>query len=236
LSTACEQRESLARHLREASPVINPSLLLCDFANLEDEVRRMEDAGMAMLHLDVMDGRFVPNITYGMTIVEAVRRVTELPLDVHLMIVEPGDYAEAFCKAGANLVTFHAEAATDPRRVLEKIQSHGRLAGLAIDPETPLSKIEPSLAMCDVVLTMSVKAGFGGQSFDAVALEKTAELAARTDISPLLEIDGGVNSRTIDRCVEAGCELLVTGSAIFRQPDATDAARQLARQARAERS
>ncbi len=208
-------------------------MLLCDFANLEAEIRRMEAAGMAVLHLDVMDGRFVPNITYGMTIVRAVRSVTKLPIDVHLMIVEPQQYVDEFCDAGADIVTIHTEAMADPRPALEAIRNRGRLAGLAINPATPLASIEACLPLCDLVLTMSVVPGFGGQEFDEVALEKTAELVARTDVHPLLEIDGGVNSETIDRCVQAGCNLLVAGSAIFGQPDATAAARELADQATA---
>ncbi len=191
----------------------------------------MEAAGMAVLHLDVMDGRFVPNFTYGMTIVRAVRRVTELPLDVHLMIVEPEKYVEEFCDAGADIVTIHAEAVADPRPTLESIRKRGRLAGLAINPATTLASVEASLPLCDLVLTMSVVPGFGGQEFDSVALEKTAELAARTDVHPLLEIDGGINSETIARCVAAGSDLLVAGSAIFGQADSTVAARQLAAQA-----
>jgi ribulose-phosphate 3-epimerase len=233
LSSPAAHRESLLSELRSASPAINPSLLLCDFANLADEIRRMEQAGMPVLHLDVMDGRFVPNITYGMTIVRAVRQATELPIDVHLMIVEPQDYVQQFCDAGADIVTIHAEAVDDPRPVLETIRGCGRLAGLAINPATTLASIEASLPLCDLVLTMSVVPGFGGQEFDDVALAKTAELAARDDVAPLLEIDGGINASTIDRCVQAGSDLLVAGSAIFRQADSVAAARDLAQQARA---
>jgi ribulose-phosphate 3-epimerase len=193
--------------------------LLCDFGNLELEVRRLEAAGTVGLHLDVMDGSFVPNITYGMPIVRALRKVTQLPLDVHLMIVQPERYLEAFCDAGADLITIHAEAAEDPRAALSRIRQLGRAAGIAVNPQTPLSHIESCLDLCDLILVMSVPAGFGGQDFDEAALDRLRELRERLPADVLLEVDGGVNETTIARCAQAGAQCLVVGSAIFRQDD-----------------
>jgi ribulose-phosphate 3-epimerase len=220
-------RRELARQLRSTPPAIMASLLLCDFGNLEREVKAVEEAGVAAMHLDVMDGHFVPNLTYGMTIVEAVRRITELPIDVHLMIDNPAEYVADFRQAGADSMTIHAEAVRDPRPVLEKIHSLGASAGLALNPPTPLSAIEASLPECDVVLVMSVMPGFGGQKFDDVALDKLRTLKARSDVQALLEVDGGVALDTIGRCARAGAELFVTGSAIFRSDDYRAAVRGL---------
>ena len=169
------ERPNVVR-LRQAAPVILPSLLLCDFGNLEREVRRLEEAGAQALHLDVMDGVFAPNITYGMPLVEAVRRLTALPLDAHLMIVQPERYVDAFVNAGADLVTVHIEALSDPRPVLTRIRELGAAAGLALNPATPLADLEGGLDLCDLVLVMSVPVGFGGQEFDEVALDKLRQL------------------------------------------------------------
>src|SRR3954465_3127401 len=212
-------REDLKARLRAASPGIMPSLLACDFAHLEPEVHGVELSGVPALHLDVMDGHFVPNLSIGVPIVEAVRRITDLPLDVHLMISNPAEYIEAFRKAGADSLTIHIEAVPDPRPVLDKIRSLGALAGLALNPPTPLSSIEASLPHCDLVLVMSVMPGFGGQEFDDVAIEKLHELSTRKDCDALLEVDGGVNARTAGACAEAGAELFVAGTAIFAEGD-----------------
>ena len=209
--------------LHKASPVVLPSLLLCDFGNLEREVRELEAAGVQGYHLDVMDGQFVPNMSYGLPIVEAMRRLTDLPLDVHLMISNPVKYVRQFAEAGADLLTVHVEAVEDPRPVLEEIRTQGIGAGLAINPPTPIEKIEPALSMCDLVLVMSVMPGFGGQAFDAVALEKLRSLRSKLSDDVLLEVDGGVNEETISACGEAGAQLFVAGSAIFCKPDYTSA-------------
>ncbi len=201
------------------SPMVLPSLLLCDFGNLEQEVRRLEEAGAGCLHLDVMDGHFVPNLSYGLPIVEAVRRATDLPLDVHLMISEPGNYLKRFYEAGADLLTIHAEAVDDPQSLLRKIREMGAGAGLAINPPTPVETIRPALDLCDLVLVMGVMPGFGGQAFDRVALEKLRELKSLVSEQVLLEVDGGVNAETIAECSQAGAQLLVAGSAILCQPD-----------------
>lgn len=203
--------------LRQPPPVILPSLLLCDFGNLAAEVRAVEAAGARALHLDVMDGNFVPNITYGMPIVEAVRRVTDLPIDVHLMIAKPADFVDEFIDAGADIVTIHAEAVEDPRPVLEQIRKRGAAASLAINPPTSLESIAASLPLCDMVLVMSVMPGFGAQAFEPVALEKLRTLRNQYGDRLLLEVDGGVNAKTIGSCVAAGAQMMVVGSAIFRR-------------------
>jgi ribulose-phosphate 3-epimerase len=210
---------SLAARWRSTAPVIAPSLLLCDFGHLADEIARLEAASVGSLHLDVMDGHFVPNLTYGLPIVEAVRRLSQLPIDVHLMISEPERYAEQFCQAGANLVTFHVEAMPAPRPLLERIRRAGCLAGIALNPETPISAIEEALDVCDVVMTMSVHPGFGGQKFEAVALDKLRALRGKVAPEVILEVDGGVNTSTIDKCAEAGAQVFVVGSAIFGHDD-----------------
>jgi ribulose-phosphate 3-epimerase len=196
-----------------------PSLLLCDFADLGREVKRLEAAGVPALHLDVMDGHFVPNLSYGFPIVEAVRRSTTLPLDVHLMIAQPHRYIERFVAAGADIVTIHAEAVDDPRTSLEQIRSLGAAAGVAINPDTPVSAIRDCLDQCDLVLVMSVMPGFGGQAFETVALGKLRQLRGLVRSQVLLEVDGGVNESTIGKCADAGAQLFVVGSAIFHQSD-----------------
>jgi ribulose-phosphate 3-epimerase len=196
-----------------------PSLLACDFANLAREIELVELAGAKALHLDVMDGHFVPNISFGIPIVEAVRRSTDLPLDVHLMIDRPERYIEAFRDAGADGLTIHVEATREPVAVLERIRSLGAWAGLALNPPTPLSAIGPSLAHCDLILVMSVMPGFGGQKFEDVALEKLEALRNRRDVDALLEVDGGITEDTIGPSAEAGADLFVAGTAVFHTDD-----------------
>jgi ribulose-phosphate 3-epimerase len=204
-----------------------PSLLLCDFGNLEQEIRRLEAAGVRALHLDVMDGHFVPNLSYGLTIVSAVRRVTPLPLDAHLMIAEPQRWIEAFYVAGADIITVHAEAVDRPQPVLRRILGAG--AGIAIKPATPISSVLEAAADCDLVLVMSVEPGFGGQEFESSALGKLNELKRRLPSGVLLEVDGGINDKTIGPCVQAGADLCVVGSAIFRHRDYSARVRSLSR-------
>jgi ribulose-phosphate 3-epimerase len=202
--------------LRAASPVILPSLLLCDFGNLEREIRAVEEAGARVLHLDVMDGHFVPNITYGFTIVETVRRLTELPLDVHLMIADPARYATRFVDAGASLITIHAEAVDDPRPILESIRSRGVAAGVAFNPPTTVAAVEPVLDACDYVLAMTVMPGYGGQEFTESVLAKVRRLRELMPATAMIEVDGGINDDTIARAAEAGAEMFVVGSGIFK--------------------
>lgn len=205
--------------LRAAAPVIQPSLLLCDFGNLEQEIRRVEAAGAKALHLDIMDGHFVPNLTYGPAMVETVRRISELPIDVHLMIANPAEYLGHYIEAGANLVTIHAEAVENPEPLLQEIRELGAASGLAINPPTPVSEIEHLLPSCDMVLAMSVMPGFGGQEFDQVALAKLRELRKKAPEEMLLQVDGGVNTETAAAVGAAGAQMLVVGSAIFRTPN-----------------
>ncbi len=204
------------RSLANFPAVVLPSLLQCDFGNLAAEVQALEQAGVQALHLDVMDGHFVPNLTYGMPIVAGLRRLTQLPLDVHLMISQPDKYIPQFVDAGADCITIHAEIEGNVQQCLQSIRSRGVLAGLALNPGTTVDSVGPVLSDCDLLLIMSVEAGFGGQAFNPVALEK---LRQAKEIAPelLLEVDGGVNRKTIASCREAGARLFVVGSAIFGQ-------------------
>ena len=205
--------------LHNVAPLVNPSLLSCDFAHLEREIRRLERAGAKLLHLDIMDGHFVPNLSIGIPVVEAVRRSTDLPLDVHLMLSEPGRYVSAFRQAGADLLTIHIEAVADPRPLLDKIHQIGAAAGISLNPQTPVSALEGCLDLCDLVLVMSVMPGFGGQVFDPVALEKLRQLRDLAGPDVLLSVDGGIQHDTIGPCAQAGADLLVTGSALFSHDD-----------------
>lgn len=207
------------QQLRCGAPTIMPSLLLCDFGNLQREVERLTQAGIRGLHLDVMDGRFVPNLTYGMPIVEALDRLTAMPLDAHLMIQSPQQYVDAFCDAGADSVTVHIEAVDDPREVLRQIRARDVAAGIALNPDTPLEALQPAVGECDLVLVMSVNAGFGGQKFDRRALDRLRAAREMFGEEVILEVDGGVNTQTIGNCTDAGAELLVVGSAIFKSDD-----------------
>jgi ribulose-phosphate 3-epimerase len=212
------QRTSRLKRLAGLRPVILPSLLQCDFGNLKSEVDRLQAAGVEAFHLDVMDGHFVPNFTYGMPIVSAVRRLSPLFLDVHLMMDNPGSYLDQFAQAGADCITIHAEISEDISELISRIHQMELAAGLAINPQTDLESVQPYLADCDLLLIMGVNAGFGGQAFNPVALEKL-ERAKQHFPNLLLEVDGGVNKSTIGDCVAAGAELLVVGSAIFEHDD-----------------
>jgi len=216
--------------MRGVRPTLLPSLLLCDFANLEREVRLLEEAGVECLHLDVMDGNFVPNLSYGMPIVAALRKVTDLMLDVHLMISDPNTYAPQFVDAGADLITFHIEALKQPRALLVELRSQGVAAGLAINPSTEMSLVSPFVGDCDLVLVMSVEAGFGGQAFNPIALSRLSELRKIYGADLLLEVDGGVNETTVGQCTANGADLLVVGSALFRQADYCQAMTRLRRE------
>jgi ribulose-phosphate 3-epimerase len=194
-------------------------MLLCDFGNLEREIRRLEEGGAAALHLDVMDGHFVPNSTYGLLLVETCRRITDLPLDVHLMISNPAEYLTRYASAGSDAISFHAEAVTDPVPLLQSIKSQGVASGLAINPPTPLDGVISALPEADFVLIMSVMPGFGGQAFQPSALQKLSRLRNDFPSVRLLEVDGGVNLSTVADCAAAGADLLVAGSAVFGSAD-----------------
>ena len=213
--------------LRSFAPAVLPSLLLCDFGNLQREVERLTKAGVRGLHLDVMDGNFVPNLTYGMPIVAGLSRLTDMPLDVHLMIQSPEKYVEHFVQAGAAAITVHAEATDDPVSVLKQITQADVAAGIAINPDTPVHSLAACVGHCDLVLIMSVQAGFGGQAFRTDALEKLRESRDLFGPDVILEIDGGVNTNTIADCAQAGAELLVVGSAIFKADDYSTAVAEL---------
>lgn len=201
--------------VRENRPVIGPSLLACDFARLGEEVRALEEAGAQVLHIDVMDGHFVPNLSMGVPIVEAIRRTTSLPLDVHLMVDNPEDFIVPFRKAGADALTIHIEVCPDPRPVLDAIKSLGAAAGLSLNPPTPADLICPFLDACDLVLVMSVMPGFGGQPFQASALDKLRLLRREGPAELVLSIDGGVKAENVRDCTAAGADLLVIGTGLF---------------------
>jgi ribulose-phosphate 3-epimerase len=198
---------------------VAPSLLSADFSCLDREIRRVEDAGADLLHLDVMDGRFVPNLTFGPVVVSAVKRVARVPLDVHLMIVEPIAYVDAFAKAGADGLTVHVEACADLGATLAAIRARGLRAGISLRPGTPFSSIERVLPDVDLVLVMTVEPGFGGQAYmpdQEEKLRRAASLRASRGYSYEIEVDGGIGPKTAPRAVEAGAEILVSGSALFQ--------------------
>jgi ribulose-phosphate 3-epimerase len=203
-------------------PVFNPSLLAADFACLKCEIRALEQAGAEVLHLDIMDGHFAPNLSIGVPVVASIRKITELPLDVHLMLTNPEDFLVPFRKAGADCLTIHIEAVPDPTRLLDQIHKLGAGAGLAVNPPTDIVVLEPYLELCDLVLTMSVMPGFGGQKFNPVALDKLSWLRKNAPDRVWRSVDGGVNESTIRSCVEAGANLLVMGTAILGHPDYRD--------------
>ena len=205
--------------LRAASPAILPSVLGCDFGHLADEVQQLEASGVQAIHLDVMDGHFVPNLSFGLPLVKAIRKMTDLPLDVHLMISNPAEYLSRYVEAGADLLSFHVEVVDDPRPLLDAVRAQGVGAGLVLNPPTPVAMLGTALSACDFVLVMSVMPGFGGQAFDEVTPEKLRAIRKQADPHLLLEVDGGVNHETIAACVEAGANLLVVGSAITEQDD-----------------
>jgi ribulose-phosphate 3-epimerase len=209
---------------------IAPSLLSADFSRLAEEIQSVERAGAGILHVDVMDGHFVPNITVGLPVVKAISRVTSLPIDAHLMISEPGRYAAEFVEAGANMVSVHVEADAHLHRTVMSIKSAGAKAGAVINPATPLESLQEILEFVDYVLIMSVNPGFGGQKFITTALDKVRRLRHLIDQRGLpvrIEIDGGVDLTNIQQVVEAGAEIIVAGSAIFGSDDPAVAVREL---------
>ncbi|MEM6445232.1 MAG: ribulose-phosphate 3-epimerase [Cyanobacteria bacterium P01_D01_bin.123] len=206
------------------STVISPSILSADFSRLGEEVRAVDKAGADWIHVDVMDGRFVPNITIGPLIVKALRPVTEKPLDVHLMIVEPEKYVEDFAKAGADIISVHAEHNASPHlhRTLGQIRELGKQAGVVLNPGTPLELIEYVLPLCDLILLMSVNPGFGGQSFIPDVLPKIRKLrqmCSDRGFDPWIEVDGGLKAHNTWQVLEAGANAIVAGSAVFKADD-----------------
>jgi ribulose-phosphate 3-epimerase len=214
---------------------IAPSILSADFSRLGDEVRAVESAGADYIHVDVMDGRFVPNITIGPLVVEAVRKVTKLPLDVHLMIADPDLYIPDFAKAGSDIIVFHAEATNHLHRTVQLIKSFGKKAGVSLNPATPLNCLEYILEELDLVLLMTVNPGFGGQSFIEACIPKIHALRGMLDKRGLeteLEVDGGVKIDNIARISHAGADVFVAGSAVFGSDDYVATIAEMKRQAK----
>ncbi len=201
---------------------IAPSILSADFSKLGDEIKSVEEAGADWIHVDVMDGHFVPNITIGPLVVEAARRVTSLPIDVHLMIENPDRYIKDFAKAGADLISVQVEACVHLNRTIQIIKESGLRAGAVLNPSTPLSSIEWIIEEVDFIMIMSVNPGFGGQNFIPNSLDKVGALRKMIrdrGLATLIEIDGGVNEKTIKNISDAGVDVFVAGSAIFKNPD-----------------
>ena len=210
---------------------IAPSILAADFSQLGEDIQKAAESGADLIHFDIMDGHFVPNLTMGVDLVKAVRRYTDLPFDVHLMVTHPQDYIESFVDVGANLITIHAEIVTAPIDVvIGKIKSLNVLVGLATRPQTPISVIDPYLPDLDLVLPMSVEPGFGGQKFMLDTLEKISYIDKRIKEigkSIDLEVDGGINEKPAPLVIERGATILVAGTAIFKQSNYADAMSQL---------
>ncbi|MDA1329706.1 MAG: ribulose-phosphate 3-epimerase [Chloroflexi bacterium] len=203
-------------------PLIAPSILSADFAHLADQIAEAEQFGADWLHIDVMDGHFVPNLSMGAQIVAACRRVSELPLDVHMMIEKPENFLDAFAEAGADHITVHAEACEDLPQILDSIHSLGCKAGVSIKPATPAAALESALGTADILLVMSVEPGFSGQAFMPEVLPKVAALRASLDAlqsKALIEIDGGIDAHTLPLALQAGVNVFVAGSAIFKHPE-----------------
>ena len=207
--------------------LVSPSVLACDFARLGAQLEEAEQAEADMIHLDIMDGHFVPNITLGPPIVASMRKYTGLPFDVHLMLVHPDRYVEPFAKAGADHITFHIESDCDPAAVIRQIHAQGCSAGITLKPGTPASALEPVLADVDMVLVMSVEPGFGGQKFQPEMLKKATEIykmIRRIGSHAHIEIDGGITRDNVCEVAAAGVNVIVAGTAVFRAPEGIRAA------------
>ncbi|NBD31563.1 MAG: ribulose-phosphate 3-epimerase [Cyanobacteria bacterium] len=210
--------------MSQKQTVIAPSILSADFSRLGEEIKAVDKAGADWIHVDVMDGRFVPNITIGPLIVNAIRPLTDKPLDVHLMIVEPEKYVADFAKAGADIISVHAEHNASPHlhRTLQLIKDQGKQAGVVLNPGTPLELIDYTLELCDLVLIMSVNPGFGGQKFIPAILPKIRQLRKMCDergLDPWIEVDGGLKGNNTWQVLEAGANAIVAGSAVFKADD-----------------
>jgi len=202
---------------------VAPSVLSADFARLADEIGEITSAGVKIVHLDVMDGHFVPNITIGPPVIAKLRKVSDLVFDAHLMISEPAEYAERFVEAGADHVTFHIEAAADPAAIIDKLHKLGRTAGICLNPDTPVEAIAQVAPLCDMVLVMTVHPGFGGQKFMPEAAKKIAQVRRIVGPDIRIEVDGGIDPQTTPLVVSYGADTLVAGNAIFGKSDRTEA-------------
>lgn len=201
---------------------IAPSLLACDFAELKQEVTRVKESGADILHFDVMDGQFVPNISIGLPILESLRKVTDMTIDTHLMIENPEQMIDAFCEAGSDMVSVHFEATSHIHRAIQQIKAHDKLAGVVINPGTPVESLSQILGDVDFVLIMTVNPGFGGQSFIEACAAKVKilrDLRQSLNLNFNIEVDGGINNETIKICVDNGADMFVTGSYFFKQED-----------------
>lgn len=209
---------------------ISPSVLACDFAKLGQEVAEIEKGGADMAHLDVMDGMFVTNMSFGFPIIESLRKVSGIVFDVHLMIAAPERYVERFADAGADIITFHYEAASDSAALLKKIRALGKKAAISVKPGTPIDVVYPLLPLCDMVLVMTVEPGYGGQALIPACLDKVKALRAeieRRGLSVDIQVDGGINEKNAKDAIAAGANVLVAGSAVFRAADKAAAIRAL---------
>ncbi len=209
---------------------IAPSILSADFTRLGEEIAAVERGGASVVHVDVMDGHFVPNLTVGLPVVKSIARATRLPIDAHLMINEPGRYAEQFVEAGAQMVSIHVEIDPHLHRTLSAIRAKGALAGVAVNPTTPLTALDEALPYADYVLIMSVNPGFGGQKFIKTSLDKVRRLKRMIDergLKTRIEIDGGIDRTNIAEIVAAGAEIIVAGSAVFGHSDPAQSVREL---------
>jgi len=224
------------RRLCGNAPLIAPSMLKCDFGNLQRDVSLLESGDADVLHLDVMDGHFVPNLSYGPMVIQRMRELTDRPFDAHLMISDPARYLDDYLNAGCDWVTFHVEAVPEPIPLLRRIRDRGAIAGIALNPGTPAAAVLPVLDECDLVLVMSVEPGFGGQSFMPRVLDKVRQIAARRTNGMLISIDGGIGPETIAAAAEAGADVFVVGSAIFDTADYSAAITDLRQRARAHRA
>ena len=201
---------------------ISPSVLACDLSRLADEVIEIEKAGAEMAHLDVMDGHFVPNMSFGMPVIDCLRKHSNIIFDVHLMISEPEKYAKRFADAGADIITFHYEAVEDPTKLLSDIRSWGKKAAISIKPATPASAVFPLFELCDMILVMTVEPGYGGQKLIPECLDKVAEIRAeanRRGIEIDIQVDGGINPENAPVAVKCGANVLVAGSSVFKASD-----------------
>ena len=209
---------------------VSPSVLACDFSKLGEEVAEIERGGADMAHLDVMDGMFVTNMSFGFPVIESLRKVSNIVFDVHLMIAAPERYVERFAEAGADIITFHYEAASDSAALLQKIRSLGKKAAISVKPATPIEVVYPLLPLCDMVLVMTVEPGYGGQALIPECLDKVKALRAEIDrlgLSVDIQVDGGVHEKNAGDAIKAGANVLVAGSAVFRAKDKAAAIRAL---------
>jgi ribulose-phosphate 3-epimerase len=229
-------RDQMLSELRGNSPVIAPSMLKCDFGNLHREMELLDASGAALLHLDVMDGHFVPNLSYGPMVIGGMRGLTRTAFDAHLMISDPQKYLDDYIKVGCEAITVHWEAVPEPTALLREIRRRDVVAGLAINPGTPISAVEGLLGECDLFLVMSVQPGFGGQKFIPQVVSKIRDARSIAGKDLIISVDGGIGKSSIKVCSEAGCDVFVAGSSVFDEPCYSAAMaelRQLAMDARA---